>query len=76
MTLHTSAAEGGSARDVEVTFRARSLLVALGGRPVVNGPLTEAVHPEECTWQFGALPYISGEESDRDLLQQDDQHWG
>lgn len=54
VTLHTSAVEVGSAREVSVSFRARSLRMVLRGQPVVDGKLTEAVHPEECTWQFGA----------------------
>lgn len=52
--MHTSAAGLGGARDVSVNFGARSLRVALRGQPVVEGKLTEAVHPDECTWQFGA----------------------
>lgn len=55
MFVHTSAAGVRGARDVSVSFRARSLRIALGGQPVVDGKLTEAVHPDECTWQFGAL---------------------
>lgn len=55
VSLHTSAAEGVTARDVKVTFSPRRLLVALRGQSIVDGVLTEAVHPEECTWQFGAF---------------------
>ena len=43
-----------TAGEVSVGFRARSLRVAIGGEVIVTGELPQPVHPEDCTWQFGA----------------------
>ncbi len=45
-----------TAGEVSVDFRARSLRVAVSGEVIVAGDLPQPVHPEDCTWQFGAQP--------------------
>jgi len=48
-----------TAGEVSVNFRPRSLRVAVGGVVIVAGDLQQPVHPEDCTWQFGAQPSTS-----------------
>ena len=43
-----------AARDVHADFSARSLRLAVGGQIIVTGDLPKAIHPDDCTWQFGA----------------------
>ena len=57
--LAVPVADGVAAGKVSVDFRARGLRVTVCGEEIVAGELPQPVHPEDCTWQFGAQPLTS-----------------
>ena len=54
MFVHVLVSGDVTARDVRADFGARSLRLAICSVTVVAGELPLAIHPDDCTWQFGA----------------------